>query len=75
MTSMATPRAGPHGRVGAHWAMSSSFVGLIVALERSFRALEIRWPRAVEALPGYAVGSLGAYWTIQRTLVLFGSLR
>ncbi len=51
------------------------FVGLIVALERSFRALEIRWPRAVEALPGYAVGSLGAYWTIQRTLVLLGTLR
>jgi hypothetical protein len=31
MTSMATPTAGPHGRVGAHWAMSSSFVGLTVA--------------------------------------------
>src|SRR5215207_5949312 len=31
MTSMATPTGGPHGRVGAHWAMSSSFVGLIVA--------------------------------------------
>ena len=51
------------------------FVGLIVALERAFRVLEIRWPRLVEALPGYAVGSLGAYWTIQRTLVLLGSLR
>jgi hydrogenase/urease accessory protein HupE len=51
------------------------FVGLIVALERAFRTLEIRWPRVVEALPGYAVGSLGAYWTIQRTLVLLGGLR
>ena len=51
------------------------FVGVIVALERAFRALEIRWPRFVEALPGYAVGSLGAYWTIQRTLVLLGGLR
>jgi len=48
------------------------FVAMIVALERAFRTLEIRWPRWVEALPGYAVGSLGAYWTIQRTLVLLG---
>ena len=26
----------------------------------------------VEALPGYAVGTLGAFWTIQRTASLFG---
>lgn len=51
------------------------FVVLILLLERAFRALEIRWPRLVQALPGYAVGSLGAYWTIQRTLVLIGGLR
>jgi hydrogenase/urease accessory protein HupE len=51
------------------------FVVLIVLLERAFRTLEIRWPRLVQALPGYAVGSLGAYWTIQRTLVLLGGLR
>lgn len=52
-----------------------SFVATIVAHERAFRTLEINWPRLVEALPGYAVGSLGAYWTIQRTLVLLGGLR
>jgi hydrogenase/urease accessory protein HupE len=51
------------------------FVAMALALERSFRVLEIRWPRAVEALPGYAVGSLGAYWTIQRTVILIGGLR
>ena len=51
------------------------FVGLILGLERAFRTLQIRWPRIVEALPGYAVGSLGAYWTIQRTLVLLAGLR
>ena len=51
------------------------FIAIALALERSFRVLEIRWPRAVEALPGYAVGSLGAYWTIQRTVILFGGLR
>jgi len=46
------------------------FVFLILGLERSFRALEIHWPRLVRMLPGYAVGSLGAFWTIQRTLAL-----
>lgn len=51
------------------------FVLLVVLLERSFRVLEVRWPRLVERLPGYAVGSLGAYWTIQRTLVLLGGVR
>ena len=51
------------------------FVALVVLLERAFRTLEIRWPRVVEALPGYAVGSLGAYWTIQRTIVLLGGVR
>ncbi len=51
------------------------FVLLVVLLERSFRVLEVRWPRVVEQLPGYAVGTLGAYWTIQRTLVLLGGIR
>jgi len=49
-----------------------SFVLLILFLERSFRQLEIRWPRWVQALPGYTVGSLGAFWTIQRAAVLLG---
>ena len=49
-----------------------AFVLLVLLLERSFRLLEIRWPRWVEALPGYAVGTLGAFWTIQRTAILFG---
>jgi hypothetical protein len=44
-------------------------------LERAFRILEIRWPRVVEALPGYAVGSLGAFWTIQRVAILLGVAR
>ena len=49
-----------------------AFVLLVILLERSFRVLEVRWPRLVERLPGYAVGTLGAYWTIQRTLMLLG---
>jgi len=48
------------------------FVFLMLAMARSFRALEIRWPRWALALPGYTVGTLGAYWTIQRTAMLLG---
>jgi hypothetical protein len=51
------------------------FIALILALERSFRILEVRWPRWVQAVPGYTVGSLGAFWTIQRVAVLFGGTR
>jgi hydrogenase/urease accessory protein HupE len=46
------------------------FVLLIIALERSFKTLEVVWPRWAEMIPGYAVGSLGAYWTIQRTIMM-----
>ncbi len=51
------------------------FVAVILLLERSFRTLAIRWPRWAEALPGYTVGSLGAYWTIQRTMILLAGTR
>ena len=51
------------------------FIGLILALERSFRILEIPWPRWVQAIPGYTVGSLGAFWTIQRVAFLVGGAR
>ena len=51
------------------------FVVLILLLERAFRVLEIQWPRMVAALPGYTVGSLGAFWTIQRVAMLIGVIR
>jgi hypothetical protein len=51
------------------------FVVLVLAMERSFRVLEVRWPRWVQALPGYAVGSLGAFWTVQRVALLVAALR
>jgi hydrogenase/urease accessory protein HupE len=46
------------------------FVLVILMLERSFRVLEIRWPRWTEALPAYTVGGLGAFWTIQRVAMM-----
>lgn len=48
-----------------------AFVGLVLLLARSFRQLEIQWPVWALRTPGYAIGSLGAFWTIQRTVMMF----
>ena len=48
-----------------------AFVALILLSYRAMRTLEFRWPRWVELGPAYAIGSLGAYWTIQRTTMMF----
>lgn len=52
-----------------------AFVLACLALVRSFAALQVRWPRPALYLPGYAVASLGAYWTIQRIAILLGGVR
>jgi len=46
------------------------FVAVILLLVRAFRVLQVRWPRPVELLPAYAIGSLGAFWTIQRLVLM-----
>ncbi|MGA7273635.1 MAG: HupE/UreJ family protein [Candidatus Udaeobacter sp.] len=51
------------------------FVFLILAMVWSYRQLEVRWPRWALALPGYTVGTLGAFWTIQRTAMLLSNIR
>ena len=48
-----------------------AFVILMLLAYRSLRVLEFRWPRWVDFAPGYAIGSLGAYWTIQRAVMMF----
>lgn len=48
------------------------FVALVFALRGASRALEVHWPRWAAAIPAYVLGSLGAYWTLQRTLMIFG---
>lgn len=52
-----------------------AFVLLVVALERSFRQLQITWPVALARAPGYLIGSAGAFWTLQRTAILFGVMQ
>ena len=51
------------------------FIALILALERSFHVLDIHWVPWVQALPGYTVGTLGAFWTVQRLVLLFEVVR
>lgn len=47
-----------------------AFVVLALACARAVRILELDRPQWVPHVPAYAVGSLGAFWTIQRMLVL-----
>jgi len=47
-----------------------AFVALILLLARAFKVLEVHWPRPVALLPAYVVGSLGAFWTIQRLVLM-----
>lgn len=50
-----------------------AFIALVLALRRAFRLMEIRWPRAVAIMPTYAIGIMGAYWTMQYGTLLFGA--
>lgn len=50
------------------------FVGLILALAHTLRRLLVSWPRWAQLLPGYAIGSMGAFWTIERMNVLVHGL-
>ena len=51
------------------------FVGLVLDMERGFQRIPVAWPGWVRMLPGYAVGTMGAFWTIQRLGVLVQALR
>jgi hypothetical protein len=48
-----------------------AFVLLMLWTLRSLRILSFVWPRWAEFVPGYLIGILGAYWTIQRTWMMF----
>lgn len=50
------------------------FVALVLLLEKSFKVLQIRWPHAIELSPAFAVGGLGAFWTIDRLIVMVGGV-
>jgi hydrogenase/urease accessory protein HupE len=47
-----------------------AFVALILLMVRAFRVLEMHWSRTAQLLPAYVVGSLGAFWTLQRLVLM-----
>jgi hypothetical protein len=47
------------------------FIVLVLAVERTFSVLHVRWPDRMKLLPRSASGSIGAFWTIERVAVLF----
>jgi hydrogenase/urease accessory protein HupE len=49
------------------------FVVVALLMAKSFRVLDMQWPVWVLRAPGYVVGTCGAYWTIQRAVMLFGA--
>jgi len=51
-----------------------AFVALVLALAWAVRTLQLDRPAWVGRIPGYAVGSFGAYWTLQRVAVLLAPL-
>jgi hydrogenase/urease accessory protein HupE len=52
-----------------------AFIALVLLVEGAFRLLNIHWPRWVQAMPGYLVGTLGAFWTIERLSLMVGAWR
>ena len=43
-----------------------AFVAVVLLLWRALRGLSIKWPAPARLLPAYVVGSLGAFWVLQR---------
>lgn len=43
-----------------------AFVAAVLLLARGLRFLGVIWPRRMELAPAYLVGSLGAFWLLQR---------
>ena len=50
--------------------LPAALAALVLLLVRAFKVLQVHWPRPVELLPAYVVGSLGAFWTIQRLMLM-----
>lgn len=51
-----------------------AFVGLILLFIAALKSIDLRLPRRMEIMPAYVVGGLGAYWTIDRVVAMFGGL-
>lgn len=50
------------------------FIGLVILLQYALNLVPLAWPRWVTVIPGYTVGGMGAFWTIQRMEVWLRAL-
>ncbi len=50
-----------------------AFIALILALDRAFRLMALTLPRPFAMAPTYLIGILGAAWTFQYGLAVFGA--
>jgi len=50
-----------------------AFVLALLLLARAVRALQVDWPRGMQLVPAYVIGSCGAFWTIERSLAMLSS--
>ncbi len=46
------------------------FVAVCLSLVWTFRRLEVAWPSRLEPLPAYLIGTLAAFWFIERTVAI-----
>ena len=51
-------------------SVAVGMVALVLLLARAFAVLRVRWPASMALAPAYVVGSLGAFWTIQRVVLM-----
>ncbi len=47
-----------------------AFVGMVLALMGATQACKFQWPRTLNLVPRYAMGSIAALWTAQRVAIL-----
>lgn len=50
-----------------------AFIALVLSLKRAFRLMAIDWARPIALTPIYAIGGLGAMWTLQYSAIVFGA--
>jgi hypothetical protein len=43
-----------------------AFVGMLLATRAATRGLQVRWPPITVYIPAYAMGTLAAFWCLQR---------
>ena len=51
-----------------------AFVALVLGVTHAWRVLEIQWSRRMALVPGYVLGVMGAFWTLDRSFAMVGAL-